>query len=581
MNRRTPVNRNVFGSSVVIAACAIVSLSALGVVGSDTPTTEMESLRAPLAAETGATRGDAALFASLVAHAVPVDSKIAVEVTRDDLDAPRAPGERRYQVGVTKSVGSRVAFSSLSPSDLNAHPMSHAHGAIRGDSGGGFTWTGVVESPGATALRLRFENFFLPRHAELFLYGESDEAFGPYTGRGVHEDGEFWSHTISGDQVTLQLSYTGVDTGRALAATHYLIASIAHLDHRFGMARYGADGDEQVGDGLCSFNEQCIENASCSTLDAAIAPAADAVAQILFASGNGPFAGWYICSGGLANDTDTASVIPYFLTANHCISKGAEARSAETFFDYTTPCGGVCSFPSVASTLGASIVKTGRSSDYSLLQLDQQPPAGSVLLGWNSTPVAFDDGTPLFRISHPAGAPQAYSEHVVDLSRPTCNSWPRGGWIYSTDTFGGTEGGSSGSPVLNSQGQIVGQLSGACGYNVGDSCDSVLNATVDGALADYFADVSQFLDPNTSCTDADNDGSCLESGDCDDADPSVYPGATETCDDGVDNDCDGLVDSADPACGTCDLGSVGDSCGTDSECCSAKCKGRPGNKTCR
>ena len=44
-----------------------------------------------------------------------------------------------------------------------------------------------------------------------------------------------------------------------------------------------------------------------------------------------------------------------------------------------------------------------------------------------------------------------------------------------------------------------------------------------------------------------------------------------------------LVDSEDPACqtGTCDLGAAGDSCGSASECCSAKCKGRPGSKTCR
>jgi hypothetical protein len=62
MSRRTPVNRNVFGSSIVIAACAIVSLSAWGVVGSDTLTAETESLRAPLAAETvGSARGPSRL----------------------------------------------------------------------------------------------------------------------------------------------------------------------------------------------------------------------------------------------------------------------------------------------------------------------------------------------------------------------------------------------------------------------------------------------------------------------------------------------------------------------------------------
>jgi len=576
MSRRILAIGRVLGSGVVLVACAALSLSAWS-SDSHSPAVETNSTRAPVAAEMGAVRADAKRFATLIAREVPTDTAIMVEVTQADLQSPLAPGERRYQVGVTKSVGSQVDFSNLRPGDLEATPRRHAQGAIRGDGRGGFSWTGVVESPGAAALRVRFDHFFLPRHAELYLHGDTGEVFGPYTGRGVHGDGEFWSHTVSGSRVTLALSYTGVDTARALGAARYLIADVAHLDHRFRLARSGPDGDEQAGDGFCPFNEPCIENAECSSLDSAIAPAADAVAQILFQARSGPVRGYFICSGGLVSDTDASSVIPYFLTANHCISKGREARSAETFFDYKTPCGGGCSFPSVASTLGSSIVKTGSPSDYTLLRLDQQPPAGSVLLGWNSTPIAFDDGAPLSRISHPAGAPQAYSEHEVDTARATCAGWPRGGWIYSSDTFGGTEGGSSGSPVLNSAGQIVGQLSGACGFNVNDSCDSVANATVDGALAAYFSDISQFLDPNTSCTDADNDGSCVETGDCDDANPSVHPGAAELCDDGVDNDCNGLVDSADPACqtGTCDLAAVGDSCASASECCSAKCKGKP------
>lgn len=46
-------------------------------------------------------------------------------------------------------------------------------------------------------------------------------------------------------------------------------------------------------------------------------------------------------------------------------------------------------------------------------------------------------------------------------------------------------------------------------------------------------------------TDEDGDGVTLEEGDCDDADPTVYPGARDVCANGVDDDCDGTVDVPD------------------------------------
>jgi V8-like Glu-specific endopeptidase len=285
--------------------------------------------------------------------------------------------------------------------------------------------------------------------------------------------------------------------------------------------------------GFCPDNASCVVNASCAKIPAAVQPARDAVADMLFASG-----GWYyLCTGGLVADSDASSTVPYFLTANHCISKSTEASSLETYFDYETNCNSPnCTAPfdqtpRNPTTLGAIIKSTNRTGDYTLLQLSTVPKSPDGVeryLGWNATPVANSNGIHLYRISHPQGSPQAYSQHDVDTSKPTCSSWPRGNWIYSRDVLGATEGGSSGSPVLNADGEIVGQLSGACGYNVNDVCDSSSNATVDGAFASYFADVAPFL----------------------------YGGG-QRC------------------------SAKGESCSMDSQCCSNSCKGKPGSKTCR
>jgi hypothetical protein len=61
----------------------------------------------------------------------------------------------------------------------------------------------------------------------------------------------------------------------------------------------------------------------------------------------------------------------------------------------------------------------------------------------------------------------------------------------------------------------------------------------------YYADADgdSFGDPANSQVDCSQPtGYVLDSTDCDDASASIYPGATEICD-GIDNDCDGTIDS--------------------------------------
>ena len=54
-----------------------------------------------------------------------------------------------------------------------------------------------------------------------------------------------------------------------------------------------------------------------------------------------------------------------------------------------------------------------------------------------------------------------------------------------------------------------------------------------------------------------------------------------SCNDGIDNDCNGFVDADDSSCLTETCWEAGVSCSSRSDCCSGKCRGKRGRKTCR
>jgi trypsin-like peptidase len=344
-------------------------------------------------------------------------------------------------------------------------------------------------------MRLHVTGMILPEGAALYVYNGDGEAFGPYRDLGPNKNGDLWTNATSGSLAYLQ---PHVDSGVDINDIRLNVSEVGHIGPKFLIPFLRTPDVDYEGLSAaqthCNYNEDCVEDAACyGTGDfPGYNDAKYGVAHILFYSA--PY--WYMCSGGLLNNT-AQDLIPYFLTANHCISTSSEANSLETYFQYFNPfCHANCVTRGTADTIGATLLRHGNRSDYSFMRLNQAAPAGSIFLGWTSQKVAKTNGFGLYRISHPSGAPQGYSQHNVDTSKPTCGGWPRGAWIYSQDITGATEGGSSGSPVCNASGQVVGQLSGACGYNPSDPCDSVQNATVDGAFATYYRRIRSWLDPN-------------------------------------------------------------------------------------
>ncbi|MEO1995241.1 MAG: trypsin-like peptidase domain-containing protein, partial [Planctomycetaceae bacterium] len=461
-----------------------------------------------------------------------LDAPIRVPLTKQDRRAianDSTPRPRPRRVGIVKRVGKNVKIWRGRP--IAKAPTRLAHGVIQGTDDGGFVWAVVLESENAAALRVHLSVRSLPDSADVYFFGLDGQAHGPYRGRD-----EFWTNSLMGSQgIVLVRQFGPVAAGSN--AMSISVASVGNITEQFANdARFP----------LCDYNHPCIENAE-GYGGEVVDDLKLATAYIEWVQG-----AWiYSCSGGLLNDQDEGSQIPYFLTANHCIKSNAAARNLELFWNYTTS-NGNCTGPIGSMTMGATVQAASGKGDFTLLELNDSPPDGSVFMGWTSAEVATVSGEPLHRVHHPKGAPQSYTTHVTDPDFGTCGGLPIPQFIYSLDTLGSTEGGSSGSLVTNDAGEVVGQLYGGCGSNF-DECFSDDWRTVDGAFSFYFDKVSGFL-----------------------AAPSCEP-TVEICDDGLDNDCDTDIDCSDSECtldpycvATCEPKNA--MCSIDSDCCSGICK---------
>ncbi|MBK5258888.1 MAG: hypothetical protein JJE51_04790 [Thermoanaerobaculia bacterium] len=361
----------------------------------------------------------------------------------------------------------------------------HGRGVVTTSSRGVAFGTSIrVEK--AARLRAQLENVHLPAGAVLWVYGSSGEpvAFDAST---MDEKRSLWTPSVSGETI-----YIEVEVGSGETAS-FEINRVLELLNAVKI-RAGTDDAPTC---LVDADVTCAQNASDFPVIANVSKAIGQI-DIITSSGGG------VCSGQLITDQAQTST-PYFLTANHCtITTQSVASAIEVFFDYKY----LSCVSSQASALpavrGATLLSTSATSDYTLLRLNSLP-AGRVLLGWNSAAVV--NGTRLHRISHPVpdGAtgpePQLYSRTIAgNTIGGNCTGAAPPNFVYSNEKNGGeggVYGGSSGSAIMLDNGQVVGQLLGSCGPDPAAGCDR-RNDTMDGAFAQTFDAIKQFIAPTTS-----------------------------------------------------------------------------------
>jgi hypothetical protein len=369
---------------------------------------------------------------------------------------------------------------------------------------GALLWATAVSVQEAAALRLHLSGVDLPAGSRIRTFG--DPALPPveFDPAAVAVKGEIWTPRTEGATARLEVE---IPAGTPVRGGFVVVGAL----ELFGPEAAGI-APADAGSGPSPDGTQCMINGECKS--ASDFPAIDTVrkaeAHLQFVVDGIS----YICSGTLLNDM-TSSHTPYLLTANHCFSTSDSASTLQAFFDYRYSSCGSSTQPSPSTfpnTYGATYLAGSVDGDFTFVRLSALPSGSHYLLGWTSRTTDVPSGTPLYRISYPLGKPQHYSKTSLNASASPCTSWPLTTHLYENLVDGSTQGGSSGSAVTLSNGQVVGQLHGACGTNTSDVCDGAHNYAVDGAFFYNYTGMRQWLDPQTAgCTPSDT-VACLYGG---------------------------------------------------------------------
>lgn len=381
----------------------------------------------------------------------------------NDLPVLGTPGLDHAQIAIEDD--QRAAEGSL-PLYGRILPVSvtpSANGLWTELPNGDRVWRTAIESPGALATELFFEEFALPSGAVLHVYSPTtDELLGGFTSYNNHSSGQFTTAQIMGPRSIVEYYEPAVVAGQG----HFVITGVGHAYRFVGAAKADA----------CEVDVECPEGNAWEQ-------ERDGVVRISIVEPGG--LGW--CSGSLVNNT-AQDCKPYFLTALHCglNSTDANFNNYKFYFRYQrTGCGvGVALANKVmtgcARRADSDCGGATNGSDFLLVEANNQVPANffPYFNGWDASGGTSTSGV---CIHHPAGDEKKISTYSSNLLSGTW--WNASGahwrvtWVATTNGWGVTEGGSSGSPIFNQNKRIVGTLTGGgscctvngCGNNTGPS----------------------------------------------------------------------------------------------------------------
>ena len=362
------------------------------------------------------------------------------------------------------------------------------------DVGNMNVWRVGIRSKNALSLNILFSKFRLPEGAKVFVYNaDQSEILGSYTHENNTDLNLLPVQPIAGDEIIVEYQ-------EPIDAAFKGEIEIGEVNHDFrGLFRATEPRDP---------TQSCHPNIVCYPED--IQAGSGVVALIIN--------GTTYCTGSLVNNSSNNGT-PYLLTATHCINRDYDAAflanrrydlmagTIVAFFGYQSPvCDKEIRGPIQMTMASADSVLISERYDISLLKFKQVPPKEyqPQYLGWN---VSSSPQAPFHGIHHPNGGVKKVAIDndalaIGSFENPKYNMEPNAHWAVRAWEVGATEGGSSGSPLLDKDKRVLGALTGGesqCSSPRGpDVYSSLYKAwNVTGSLGNPNS-LKSYLDPGSS-----------------------------------------------------------------------------------
>lgn len=340
-------------------------------------------------------------------------------------------------------------------------------------------WRLNLKSKGALSTALFFDNFYLPTGSTLNVYSSDHTQLFSYTSDDNQGNDLFSTEFIKGEEQIIEY----FEPAKVKGQGRLRITSLSHQYRSIAMA------------GGCHVNIICSPEGN-NWQD-------EKRGVVRIYTVNGSDAGY--CTGTLINNT-AKDCKRYILTAFHCALDATAANFTQWrfYFNYeASTCNQVNDQQGTQSNSFTGCVKKAASdnigslsgSDFLLIEMTNVSSpswwANVYFNGWNINNTAPPSNS--ISIHHPLGHIKKISTTSSAGSNSsfygTPNTHWRVFWKQTSNGWGVTEPGSSGSPIFKADGQIVGTLSGG-----GSDCNNT-------TLSDSYGKMSFHWTSNSTASD--------------------------------------------------------------------------------